>query len=112
MIRALRVLFGCVFVFMVGVTVAASLKRSLWAGWPNIVAEPWALATLADAYCGFLTFYAWVFYKETSWASRLLWFVLIMSLGNIAMAYYMMALLFKLPSTAGAQDVLLRRAAA
>ncbi len=109
MIRALRVLFGGVLVFMIGVTVAASLKRSLWAGWPNIVAEPWALATLADAYCGFLTFYAWVFYKEVSWAKRALWFVFILAGGNIAMSLYVLIETFRLPSTARPQDLLLRR---
>jgi hypothetical protein len=109
MIRTLRVLFGGIFLFMVGVTVAASLKRSLWAGWPNIVAEPWALATLADAYCGFLTFYAWVFYKEVSWGKRALWFGLIMVGGNITMSLYVLIETFRLTADARPADLLLRR---
>jgi hypothetical protein len=43
-----------------------------------------------------LTFYVWVFYKEPRWAPRLLWFVAIMALGNIAMSAYMLLQLFRL----------------
>jgi hypothetical protein len=32
---------------------------------------PWFIATLFDCYFGFLTFYAWLFYKETGWFSRI-----------------------------------------
>jgi hypothetical protein len=32
----------------------------------------WTIATLMDAYFGFLTFYVWVFYKEMRWLPRLL----------------------------------------
>lgn len=109
MIRSLRVLFGGIFLFMVWVTVAASLKRPLWEAWPGLSAEPWALATLADAYCGFLTFYAWVFYKEVSWAKRVLWFALIMAGGNITMSLYVLIETFRLPVEARPADLLLRR---
>jgi len=70
--------------------------------------SPWAVATLFDAYFGFLTFYAWVFYKETSWVARLIWFVLIMGLGNIAMSSYVLIQLFRLRAEQSASDILLR----
>lgn len=110
MIRALRWLFGFIFLGMIGITVWASLQKNILDCWPGIVAEPWAIATLADAYCGFLTFFAWVFYKEARPLPRLTWFVLIMGLGNIAMSFYMLMILFRLPVDATAKDILLRRA--
>lgn len=55
---------------------------SLWEAWPRFAANPWAMATLYDAYFGFLTFYAWVVYKERSFVARTLWFLLIMYLGT------------------------------
>jgi len=111
MVNGLKLLFGAILVVMLYVTVTAVLERGMFeAGgemWPN----PWFRATLADAYCGFLVFYAWVFYRERSWAGRGLWFVAIMGLGNIAVAVYVLAKLFRLPDGAGA-DELLRRPAA
>ena len=68
----------------------------------------WFWATLADAYFGFLWFYAWIFYKETSWLARLFWLPLVLSLGNMTMAVYMLIQLYKLPPNAKVEDLLLR----
>lgn len=71
--------------------------------------NPWLIATLFDAYFGFLWFWLWVAYKETSNASRGIWLVLILLLGNMAMAAYMLIQLRKLPANPTMQDLLLRR---
>jgi hypothetical protein len=81
---------------MVYVTVHSSLQMSLRAAWDGYAANPWAVATLWDAYCGFITFFCWVCYKEASMGPRVLWFILIMALGNIAMSFYMLIQLFRL----------------
>ena len=57
--------------------------------------DPWFRATLVDAYCGFLTFFVWVAYNEHTMWRRGLWFVLIMTLGNIAMSVYVLIQLTK-----------------
>jgi len=108
---ALLVLFGGILAAMLVVTVTASLHQPLWE-WGGLRAEPdrwWTYATLADAYFGFLTFYAWVFYKETRAAARAGWFVAIMLLGNIAMAVYVLLQLAKLPAGAPLSQLLIRR---
>ena len=95
---------------MLLVTATASLKQSLWE-WGGLTAEPdcwWTLATLADASCGFLTFYAWVFYKQVTAASRVAWFIAIMLLGNIAMAFYVLLQVSKLRPGEPVSRVLLR----
>jgi hypothetical protein len=95
---ALVILFVSILAVMLYVTITASLRQPLWE-WSGLTAEPdrwWTIATLADAYCGFLTFYAWVFLKECSAAARLAWFVAIMLLGNIAMASYVLLQLARL----------------
>ncbi len=95
---ALLVLFGGILAAMLLVTVTASLQQPLWE-WGGLSAEPdrwWTYATLADAYFGFLTFYAWVFYKETRFAARAGWFSAIMLLGNMAMAVYVLLQLSRL----------------
>jgi len=107
---ALLLLFGGILAAMLVVTVTASLHQPLWE-WGGLSAEPdrwWTYATLADAYFGFLTFYAWVFYKETRAAARAGWFVAIMLLGNIAMAVYVLLQLARLRSGQPVSRLLLR----
>jgi hypothetical protein len=72
--------------------------------------NPWFIATTFDAYFGFLWFWAWVAYKETSNPARATWLLLILGLGNMAMAAYMLLQLRKLPAGAGPQQLLLRQA--
>lgn len=110
---ALRLLFLAILVVMLCVTTKASLMQPIWA-WQGLApANPdrwWTLATLADAYCGFLTFYAWVFYKESGLAARLGWLAGILLLGNLAMACYVLLQLARLPVGAPAHHLLLRPA--
>lgn len=107
----LYLLFGLILVAMLGVTSWATSIESVIVGGPKVVREPWALATLFDAYCGFLTFYAWVFYKERSLLARGAWLVAILGLGNIAMAAYVLWQLKKLPAGAAPESLLLRKKA-
>jgi hypothetical protein len=105
--RRLKLLFAGIFVVMTAVTTWASLDRSVFeAG--NLLEDPWGVATLVDAYMGFLTFYVWVLYKETRLARRLTWFVLIMLLGNIAMSAYVLIQLYRLRAGATLETLLLR----
>jgi predicted permease len=108
-IIALRVFFAVVLVSMLAVTSWASTHVALWKLPREIWMHPWFIATLFDAYWGFLTFYCWVVYKETTVVARISWLVAILLLGNIAMAVYMLIQLFRVPATASLRDVLLRR---
>ena len=108
-ITLLRLFFIAVLVSMLGVTTWASQRVALWDIMPGIAEQPWFVATLFDAYFGFLTFYAWVLYKETRWGARGLWLLAILLLGNIAMAVYMLNKLFQLPTNASMEELLLRR---
>ena len=108
---ALQLLFCSILALMAVVTVQASLHQAVW-DWGGLVRGPdrwWTIATLADAYSGFLTFYAWVFYKEQRWGSRAGWFVAIMLLGNMAMAVYVLLQLRRLDAGQPAASILLRR---
>ena len=101
---------------LVGVSIWASLHVGIVTAIEALLAQPdagthpWFVATLADAYFGFLWFWAWIAYKETSNLARAGWLVLVLGLGNIAMAAYMLLQLRKLPAQATAADLLLRRA--
>ena len=109
MIWFLRIAFLFVLVTMLCATSWASYQCALWKTPQAVVSHPWFIATLFDCYFGFLTFYAWLAYKETGWLARVLWLIAILLLGNIAMSGYMLITLFRLPANAGIEQVLLRQ---
>lgn len=114
----LKCLFGFIFVFMVVVTVRTASREPLFISGsisPAVRSQfngsPWAVATLYDAYFGFITFFCWVAYRECSNLSRGIWFLLIMALGNIAMSAYVLVQLFRLSEHEGLSTIFLRKTA-
>ncbi len=79
-----------VLAIMLYVTISASLQQDLVSATRQLWPDLWFRATLADAYCGFLFFWLWLAWREQSAAKGVLWFVLIMALGNLAMASYIL----------------------
>ena len=61
---------------------------------PAFAANPWAMATLYNAYFGFLTFFSRLAWRERSPGAKLMWFVLIMAGGAITMSLYVLLQLF------------------
>jgi Protein of unknown function (DUF1475) len=106
MITVLRVLFLAVLASMIWVTSWASLQCPLFAVPRSVVAHPWFIATMFDAYWGFTTFYVWVCFKQVSWSARFAWFIAIMALGNIAMSSYCLSELWRAPDDGRLSDVL------
>ena len=107
----LKLLFAAIFLWMLGMTLHVQHRESILLSprefsWQ---ATPWACATLFDAYFGFLTFFVWVCFKERRVWSRILWFVLIMGLGNMAMSAYVLLQLFRLAPDEPAFDVITKR---
>jgi hypothetical protein len=98
-----------VLAVMMYVTVNASMQQDVLFAtrmlWPDL----WFRATLADAYFGFLFFWIWVAWREDSAVRGAIWFVLIMTLGNFAMAGYLLLQLRHLQTDDGVEALLLRR---
>lgn len=109
--RVLIVVFSLLLAVMLYVTVTASLSEGVFAAGSRLMVEPWFRATLADAYCGFVAVFVWIAWRERSTAARAVWFVLLMTLGNIAIAGYFLAVLLREGSGPGI-DVLFQRRAA
>ncbi len=104
-------LFGGILVVMLVVTTWASLQESIIVGGEKLFQEPWGIATLADAYFGFLTFFVWVAYKEVTFVKRMVWLILILILGNIAMSVYVLLQIVRLPKGQPFDRILLRNQA-
>lgn len=110
MIIFLRLLFIVVIASMLWVTSWASLQQSLGAfARSATIRDPWVIATLFDAYWAFITFYVWVAWKEQSLVARILWFVSIILLGNLAMSAYLLVQLFAVPAAGPLAEVFTRR---
>jgi len=85
---ALRGWFALVLVAMTAATVAASFDRDVLSAARELAADPWGLATLADAYFAFVAVWLWIAWRERGWPRRLAWLAAILLLGNFAIAVY------------------------
>ena len=106
--RLLLAIFGLFFLIILLFTIRASLSENILAIDPLVLSNRWFQATFVDAYLGFLTFYAWVFYREQSWLCRGLWLLAILLLGNLAMSAYVVLRLISLPADADWVALLVR----
>jgi hypothetical protein len=107
--NTLVVLFSAILVSLLGFTSWASTQQPVWE-WQGLVSEPdrwWTIATLMDAYYGFLTFFVWVCFKEHGALRRIGWFVAIMVLGNMAMATYVLLQIARLKPNQPVSAILL-----
>lgn len=101
MILFLRLLFIVVIASMLWATTRAGMNQSLGDfARSDTFRDPWVVATLIDAYWAFISFYVWIAWKEQSLASRVLWFIAVILLGNFAMATYMLRELFAVSARA------------
>ena len=101
MLPFLRLLFIAIFAAMLWVTSWASVGQPLGefiAG--PVIRDRWVVATLFDAYFAFIAFFVWVAWKEQSLAARVLWFLSLIALGNLAIAAYLLAQLFRVSAAA------------
>ena len=76
-------LFTVILLSVMAMAFLASMERSVFQAGRGLWPDPWFLATLLETYLGLLIFYVWVAYKEKTALPRVLWFILIMALGNM-----------------------------
>ncbi len=108
---SLKWLFAFILGSLLAYTVWASRMQPVlqWGGLTRGEDRYWTIATMLDAYYGFLTFYVWVFYKELRWSRRIGWFTAIMLLGNMAMSAYVLRQLLRLGPDDHPADILAAR---
>jgi hypothetical protein len=106
----LRLLFSLILIGMLTVTVWASYRQPLWQwGGMHGADAPWTLATLADAYAGFLTFFIFICLRERRLVVRIGWLTALLLLGNIAVSFYLLRALHRLPADAPLSQLWQRR---
>jgi len=50
----------------------------------------WGQMSMVDLYVGFILFYMWIFKREKKTSHRLIWLVLILTMGNLITAVYIL----------------------
>lgn len=102
--------WGAVLVAMIWVTTWASLDRNVFVAAADLWSDPWGRATLFDTYFAFLAVWVWIAWRERTPLRSALWLVLLLTLGNIAIALYFLVALFRLRA-GESWDALFRRRA-
>jgi hypothetical protein len=59
-------------------------------GFVTVCSEPWGLATMFDAYFGFMAFWLYTAWRARTVGARLGWLVALLLLGNFAIAAYVL----------------------
>jgi len=105
MITALKVLFSLLLVWVCYVVISTSLQSNLFTNWDFLGAIPWMRATLWDFYANVVVIYLWLCYKEKTIIAKLLWLVLLVTLGSIASCIYVLIQLFGLKPGEGLKEL-------
>ncbi|MFD2144415.1 DUF1475 family protein [Mucilaginibacter antarcticus] len=105
MITFLKILFSIVFVWVCYVVITTCLQSNLFTEWDFLGSIPWMRATLWDFYANVLVIYVWVYYKEKHIALKVLWLILLVTLGSIASCAYVLVQLFRLKPNEGLKEL-------
>ncbi|MBU6154470.1 MAG: DUF1475 family protein [Bdellovibrionales bacterium] len=84
----MKYIFSLILIAMLGVTTWASLEKNVFIGFEQLFSERWGIATLFDTYFSFLLLYLWIAYREKGALSRIVWLLLVLGLGTIAISGY------------------------
>lgn len=104
MITGLKIIFSLLFVWMCYVVIGTSISSNLFQQWDFLGAIPWMRATLWDFYANVLVIFVWVCYKEKNLALKVIWLVLLVTLGSIASCAYVLIQLFRLKPNEGLKE--------
>lgn len=84
-------LFGGIAVIAMVFAVGYGLSHgSLLSDTRQIAAIPWGFVTLIDVYVGLFLFSGWILWRERAKRQALLWVALLVTLGNVATAAYVL----------------------
>lgn len=100
------IIAAAVFLTMLAFTVRALNVLGVFDQPTAMVADVWFQASLVDAYLCFFMLWVWIAYCVRNWLSAAIWFVLVMSLGSMAIALYAFWRLVRAPANASVREAL------
>jgi H+/Cl- antiporter ClcA len=105
MVNFLKVLFSLIFVWMCYVVISTCLASNLFVEWDFLGKIPWMKATLWDFYSNVTVIFVWLCYKESKLWLKIIWLILLVTLGSIASCAYILLQLFKLKPGEGLKEL-------
>lgn len=108
-ITILKVFFSILLLWMCYMVISTSLKSSLFKEWDFLGSIPWMRATLWDFYANVSVIFLWIFYKEKSALAKLIWLILLITLGSIASCAYVLIQLFRLKPQDGLKQIFVKQ---
>lgn len=96
MITTLKIVFTVLLVWVCYTVIVTSLQSNLFTQWHFLGSIPWMRATLWDFYTNVAVIYLWLCYKEKNTMPKIVWLILLVTLGSIATCSYVLIQLFKL----------------
>jgi len=103
-ITTLKVLFSLLFAWMCYTVISTSIENNLFKQWDFLGSIPWMRATLWDFYANVTVIFLWVAYKENSLLLRIIWLILLVTLGSIASCAFVLIELFRLKLGEGLKE--------
>lgn len=103
-ITTLKVLFSLLFAWMCYTVISTSIENNLFKQWDFLGSIPWMRATLWDFYANVTVIFLWVAYKENSLLLRIIWLILLVTLGSIASCAFVLIELFRLKPGEGLKE--------
>src|ERR1700712_4690308 len=105
MVNFLKVLFSLLFVWMCYTVITTSIASNLFSNWDYLGGIPWMRATLWDFYTNVTVIFVWLCYKENKLYLKIIWLILLVTLGSIASCAYVLIQLFKLKPGEGLKEL-------
>jgi len=109
MITFLKLLLAIVLLWMCYQVISTCLQSNLFEQWDYLGGIPWMRATLWDFYANVLVLSIWICYKENAVWKKVLWILLLVTLGSIATCAYVLVQLFSLKKGDGLQTLLIKK---
>lgn len=107
MINALKVLFSIMLIWICYNVITTSIQSNLFKEWDFLGSIPWMRATLWDFYTNVLIIYLWICYKQKGISAKVIWLILLVTLGSIASCAYVLIQLFRLKPNEGVKQLLI-----
>ncbi len=105
MIKALKLFFLLLFIWMCYVVISTSISSNLFKEWNFLGSIPWMRATLWDFYANVAVIFFWICYKEKRFILKIIWLILLVILGSIASCAYVLIQLFRLKPGEGLKEL-------
>jgi len=96
MINFLKVLFSLIFLWMCYTVITTCISHNLFTEWNYLGGIAWMRATLWDFYANVTVIFVWLCFKESKLYLKIIWLILLITLGSIASCGYVLIQLFKL----------------